>query len=125
MAYFALLNNSSVVEVVIYVDNINCLNEDGVESESVGITYCHNLSPGRWIKTSYNASIRKNYAGINYIYDESRDAFISPQPYESWLLNEDTCQWGAPVLKPSEGFWEWNEETISWVSMSVPELPTE
>lgn len=71
---------------------------------------------GRWMKTSYNARIRKNYAGIGYIYDERRDAFIPPKPFNSWILNEDTCQWDAPIPMPAEsGPFEWDEVSQNWV----------
>jgi hypothetical protein len=70
---------------------------------------------GTWVQTSYNARIRKNYAGTGFTYDEGRDAFISPKPFESWLLDEYTCQWKAPVSQPSDGQrYLWNEETLSW-----------
>jgi hypothetical protein len=70
---------------------------------------------GTWVQTSYNARIRKNYAGIGMIYDGDRDAFIAQQPYASWVLNEDTCQWEAPVPHPNDGIiYTWNEETTDW-----------
>jgi hypothetical protein len=70
---------------------------------------------GTWVKTSYNGNIRKNYAGIGYTYDEARDAFIPPKPFESWLLNEDTCQWQAPVAYPTDGLmYEWDETITDW-----------
>jgi hypothetical protein len=70
---------------------------------------------GTWVKTSYNGNIRKNYAGIGYTYDEGRDAFIAPKPYDSWVLNEDTCQWQAPVAYPTDGvMYQWDEETTDW-----------
>lgn len=70
---------------------------------------------GTWIKTSYNGNIRKNYAGIGYTYDEARDAFIAPKPFESWVLNEDTCHWEAPVAYPTDGLmYEWDETTTDW-----------
>ena len=82
-------------------------------------------SPGEWVQTSYNTlagehklggtPLRKNYAGIGYTYDKVRDAFIPPQPYASWLLNEDTCQWNAPVDYPTDGKdYVWDEETVNW-----------
>ena len=81
-------------------------------------------SPGEWIQTSYNTHggqhpegrpLRKNYAGVGYTYDAIRDAFIPPKPFASWLLNEDTCLWDAPVPYPQDGkIYHWNEETISW-----------
>ena len=81
-------------------------------------------SPGQWIQTSYNTHggqhpegrpLRKNYAGVGYTYDAVRDAFIAPQPFASWLLNDDTCLWEAPVAMPADGkSYEWNEATTSW-----------
>jgi hypothetical protein len=70
---------------------------------------------GTWVKTSYNGNIRKNYAGIGMSYDAERDAFIAPQPYPSWILNEETCQWEAPVAYPTDGMmYVWDEETTDW-----------
>jgi hypothetical protein len=70
---------------------------------------------GTWVKTSYNGNIRKNYAGVSYKYDQERDAFIAPKPFESWILNEETCQWEAPVEYPSDGImYMWDEETTNW-----------
>lgn len=72
-------------------------------------------SPGDWLETSYNGSIRKNFAGIGFTYDKDRDAFISPKPFASWILNEDTCNWEAPVPYPADSNeYTWNEETQSW-----------
>jgi hypothetical protein len=72
-------------------------------------------SPGEWIQTSYTGSIRKNYAGIGFTYDKDRDAFIPPQPYASWILNEETCLWESPVPYPADSNQcRWNEETQSW-----------
>jgi len=69
-------------------------------------------------RTSYNGNIRKNFAGIGFTYDEERDAFIPPQPYESWVLDEETCRWEAPVPYPDDGvMYEWDEETIDWVAV--------
>jgi hypothetical protein len=74
---------------------------------------------GTWVKTSYNGNIRKNYAGIGYTYDEARDAFIAPKPYDSWVLNEDTCQWQAPVAYPTDGvMYQWDEETTDWKAIT-------
>lgn len=72
---------------------------------------------GTWIKTSYNGNIRKNFAGVDYTYDAQRDAFIPPKPYNSWILNEDTCLWEAPTPRPTTNniSYEWNESTLSWV----------
>ncbi len=72
-------------------------------------------SAGEWIQTSYTGSIRKNYAGIGFTYDKDRDAFIPPKPYASWILDEASCLWEAPVPMPEDGnAYEWNEETQSW-----------
>jgi hypothetical protein len=86
-------------------------------------------SPGEWLQTSYNTRggqhpegrpLRKNYAGVGYTYDRARDAFIPPQPFASWTLNEDTCLWGAPVPYPDDGkVYEWNEETTNWVEVTA------
>ena len=94
MAHFARLNDNNEVKQVIVVANNELLDDSGSESEQKGIDFCVNLFGGRWIQTSYNGNIRKNYAGVGYIYDPIRDAFISPKPLEgNWILDEDTCQW--------------------------------
>ena len=70
---------------------------------------------GTWVKTSYNGNIRKNYAGIGMSYDAERDAFIAPQPFPSWILDEETCRWEAPVTYPTDGImYDWDEETTDW-----------
>lgn len=93
MAHFAKLNDTNEVEQVIVVANNELLDESGNESEQKGIDFCVNLFGGRWIQTSYNGNIRKNYAGLGYSYDPIRDAFIPPKPAGNWVLNEDTCRW--------------------------------
>lgn len=94
MAHFAQLDNNNTVTQVIVVHN-NELLDNGVESEAKGIAFCKSLfgEDIRWVQTSYNGNIRKNYAGIGYTYDELRDAFIPPKPEGNWILDEDTCQW--------------------------------
>jgi hypothetical protein len=88
-------------------------------------------SPGTWLRTSYNTiggqhtqggtPLRKNYAGIGYSYDATRDAFIPPQPFPSWTLNEDTCQWSAPTPMPTDGkLYRWDEPTTAWVELVLP-----
>ena len=83
---------------------------------------------GTWIKTSYNAAtngFRKNYAGIGYIYDSERDAFIPPKTIESWVLNEDTCNWEAPIPMPTDGkLYYWNEDLGSWIEI-IPDIAPE
>jgi hypothetical protein len=115
MAHFAQLNDENLVTQVIVVANQDTADQDGVENETIGIAFCNNLLGGKWIQTSYNGNIRKNYAGVGYKYDATLDAFIPPQPYASWLLDEDKAQWKAPVDYPTdEGRYTWNEETTSW-----------
>jgi hypothetical protein len=102
MAHFAQLNEDNVVTQVIVVHN-NELLVDGVEQEAKGIAFCQRLLGGRWVQTSYNRNIRKNYAGIDYTYDAQRDAFIPPQPEgEGWLLDETTCIWRNAALEAEE-----------------------
>jgi hypothetical protein len=114
MAHFAQLENN-IVKQVIVVSNQDILDENGQESEQIGIDFCSNLLGGTWKQTSYNAKIRKNYAGIGYTYDEGHDAFIPPKPYNSWLLDEDKAQWKAPVDYPTDDKrYTWDEETTSW-----------
>jgi hypothetical protein len=116
MAHFAKLDENNVVLEVHCVHNDELL-MDGVEVEAKGIEFLTNWSGGytNWKQTSYNGNFRKNYAGIGYSYDAQRDAFIPPQPYNSWTLNEDTCLWQAPVAVPKTGMWTWDENTLSWV----------
>ena len=122
MAHFAKLDQNNVVLEVNVVDN-NDLLQDGVESEAKGIQFLIDWSGGytNWKQTSYNAKIRKNYAGVGYTYDAQRDAFVPPQPFPSWVLNEDTCLWEPPVAYPTDGQrYQWDEATTSWVA-----VPTE
>ena len=119
MSHFAEINNDNIVQRVIVAD------QDFIDSGAVG-------DANNWIQTSYNTrggvhyapnsnepdggvALRKNYAGKGYTYDESRDAFIGPKSYASWVLDEDTCQWVAPVDFPDDGeLYIWNEETVTW-----------
>ncbi len=115
MAHFAKIENNLVTQVIV-VDNSDILDESNNESEALGIKICQDLLGGTWVQTSYNGNIRKNYAGIGYTYDSTRDAFIDPSPYASWVLNETTCKYEAPIAYPSDGkHYRWNEETTSWV----------
>ena len=118
MAHFAQLNDDNLVTQVIVVANEDTADKDGVENEAIGIEFCTNLLGGRWVQTSYNANIRKNDAGIGYKYDATLDAFIPPQPFESWTLNEETAQWEAPTPYPDDGKrYSWDETTTSWVEI--------
>lgn len=80
---------------------------------------------GTWIQTSFNGRIRKNYAGIGFKYDAEKDAFIPPKPFQSWILNEDTCLWEPPVAYPTDGkFYVWNEEVKNWTEEAMPDSLT-
>ena len=115
MAHFAELDANNVVLRVIVVGNADTSDADGVEKEHIGAAFCERLFGGTWKQTSYNGNMRKNYAGIGFTYDAQRDAFIPPQPYPSWVLVEDTCQWTAPVATPTDGqMYVWDEATTSW-----------
>jgi len=119
MAHFAQLDDAGTVLQVIVVHN-NELLENGVESEAKGVAFCQALFGGTWKQTSYNGSIRKNYAGIGYTYDAGRDAFIPPQPFQSWTLVESTCTWQAPAPMPTDdGPYRWDEALLSWVGIDV------
>jgi hypothetical protein len=118
MAYFAKLDENNIVLEVLAVNN-NELLQDGVESEAKGIQFLVDWSGGytNWKQTSYNQRICKHYAAIGFTYDAQRDAFIPPQPFPSWILNEKTCLWNAPVPMPDNGQrYYWDEVTISWVA---------
>jgi hypothetical protein len=122
MAHFAKLDENNTVTEVIVVHNNELLDENGNESEQKGIDFCISLFDGTWIQTSYNASIRKNFAGIGFTYDATRNAFIPPKPFASWLLNEETCNWYAPVEMIDTGKAQyWNEETLSWIEYPTVE----
>ena len=119
MAHFAQLNEENLVTQVIVVANEDTADQDGVENEAIGAAFCNNLLGGRWVQTSYNANIRKNYAGIGYKYDATLDAFIPPQPFASWTLNEETAQWEAPTPYPTDDKrYTWDEATTSWVEVT-------
>jgi hypothetical protein len=118
MGHYAFLNEANIVtEVIVGKDE----NEGGINWEEHYGEFRNQVCK----RTSYNTyngvhnngglAFRKNYASIGYKYDQTRDAFIPPQPYESWILNEFTCQWDAPVSKPEdENIYNWNESTLSW-----------
>lgn len=119
MAHFAQLDENNVVLQVIVVHN-NELLDGGVESEAKGINFCRSLFPGtNWKQTSYNGNMRKNYAGIGYTYDTQRDAFIPPKPYSSWILDNESCVWNAPIPYPTDGKrYFWDEATITWLEVA-------
>jgi len=121
MAHFAQLDENNIVTQVIVVGNDDIKDSMGNENEGVGIAFCKSLlgSNTIWKQTSYNANFRKNYAGIGYIYDPTLDAFYPPKPFNSWILNETSCRWEAPVAYPNdENLYNWDEETTSWVPIN-------
>ena len=127
MAYFAKLGTGNIVEQVISINNSVITDANGVEQEQLGNDFINKLYNTRdvWKQTSYNNNIRKNYAGIGYHYDQARDAFIAPKPFNSWILNEDTCLWEAPVALPdTENRYTWNETTTTWDIIEEPNNDT-
>jgi len=146
MAYFAKLRTGNIVEKVISINNAVITDANGVEQEQLGVDFINQLynTNDVWKQTSSNTfkgihnnggtPLRKNYAGIGYIYDEDRDAFIPPKLFNSWILNEDTCLWEAPVpcpetynlgllsvdnITPLKDPYKWNEQTLSWEKLEV------
>jgi hypothetical protein len=117
MAYFAKLGTGNIIETVISVNNSVITDNNGIEQEQLGVDFINKLYNTRdvWKQTSYNRNFRKNYAGVGYTYDETRDAFISPKPFNSWILNETNCLWEAPVAYPEDdNRYIWNESTLTW-----------
>jgi hypothetical protein len=111
MAHFAKLGTGNIVERVEVVSN------DVAVTEQAGSDFLNKIYNTRdvWKQTSYNNNIRKNFAGIGFTYDQQRDAFIPPKPYNSWILNEQTCNWEAPVAYPTDGKrYSWNESLGNW-----------
>lgn len=132
MASFAKLDDSNNVITVISVHDNELLDENGNESEQKGIDFLTQWSGGysNWKQTSYNTManvhnnggtpFRKNYAGIGYIFDAQRNAFIPPKLYASWILNEDTCVWEAPVAMPTDGeMYSWDENNQTWIVLDT------
>jgi len=106
VSHFAKIDNNNIVTDVIVAE------QDFINSGVVGDSFL-------WIQTSYNKNFRKNFAGIGYTYDKTRDAFIPPQPYPSWTLDEDTCLWECPVAYPDDGnMYNWNETDQQWDEVS-------
>ena len=126
MAHFAQLDDSNVVLHVNVIADADCLDGDGNESEAVGIAFCQSLwgADNTWKQTSFNENMRKNFAQVGSTYDASRDAFLEIKQgnIASWVLNDTTCKWEAPVEKPDDGkLYGWDEDTISWVELDVPD----
>jgi hypothetical protein len=119
MAHFAEIGiDNTVLRVLVIADKDTC-DENGIEREEIGATFCKKLLGGTWVQTSFNRKIRKNFAGVGHLYNKSLDAFISPQPFASWVLNETTCQWSAPTSMPTDGKdYQWDEATTAWVEVT-------
>ena len=115
MAHYAFLDENNIVtEVIVGKDETEII--DGLTPEQ----WYGNFRNQRCVRTSYNGNIRKNYAGIGYTYDSIRDAFIPPKPYDSWVLNEDTCNWEPPIAYPLDGLmYSWDESTLAWVEITI------
>lgn len=119
MAHFAQLDQNNIVTQVIVVHD-NELLDNGVESESKGIDFCKSLygADTVWKQTSYDGTFRRNFAGIGFLYNEMRDAFIPPRPYSTWVLNNTTYQWEAPVPCPNDDrLYAWDEYTNNWADI--------
>jgi hypothetical protein len=123
MAHFAKIEDGVVTQVIV-VDNKDCADATGVEKESIGIAFCERLLGGTWKQTSYNGTFRKNYAGLGYTYNSDLDAFVPPKPFASWLLNEETAQWDAPVPMPEDAGtgeppkrYTWDEDSVNWIEV--------
>lgn len=124
MAHFAELDDNNRVLRVIVIANEDTSDNNGVESESIGISFCQRMygADTKWKQTSINASFRKRYAGTNMLYNEELDAFMSDSPYPSWILDTETAGWEPPIPCPelteeqeeSESYYEWNEENQTW-----------
>jgi len=113
MAHFAELDENNIVIRVLVTDNNDPAGDEGYQ------WLVDNLG-GTWVQTSYNATIRKNFAGVGFTYDATLDAFIAPKPFASWSLDEETCQWVAPVDYPSDGkSYYWDETITDWVELNV------
>lgn len=126
MAHFAQLDENNIVTQVVVIHNNEMKDKNGVEKEENGINFLHNTfgANKNWVQTSYNNNFRKHYAGIGYIYNKQLDAFIRPQPYPSWILNNTIADWEAPIPLPSDAvsptnsygkLYSWDESIVNWL----------
>ena len=130
MAYFSKFGAGNIVEQIISINNSVITDDNGVEQEQLGVDFINHLYKTNdvWKQTSYNSSFRKRYAGVGYSYDEQRNVFLKPKPFDSWLLNEETLEWEAPVVYPetytlnlldeqgnlTKDIYYWNENRRKW-----------
>jgi len=123
MAHFAKLDDNNVVLEVIVINNSDCEDDNGDESEAVGSTYHQSIfgADTTWKQTSYNGNMRTRYAVRGGTYNSSLDAFIPEQPYASWTLNTTTKDWEPPTADPSDenSLYRWDEDSLSWVEMDI------
>jgi hypothetical protein len=125
MAHFARLDENNAIIAVHRVSDVDCCDETGFEKEHVGIAFLRKLwgAQSKWVKTSYNSKIRKNYAYVGGTYDAKRDAFIGPKPFDSWILDENLCVWIAPKPHPEPETlaginpfkYIWDESVMDWI----------
>lgn len=117
MAHFAKLDSNNKVIHISVVDNENLLDENGIESEQVGIQYLTNIHGySNWKQTSYNGNFRGTYAGIGDFYNPELDIFIQEKPFPTWVLNKELAKWEPPIPRPEgETLYIWSEETQSWI----------
>lgn len=117
MAHFAKIDSNNLVIDIVALENSVMLDADNTESELKGKEFLNNLlGQANWVQTSRSGGFRKNYAGVGYTYDSTRDAFIAPKPFTSWVLDEDTCQWNPPTPYPDDGNpYVWDEATTQWL----------
>lgn len=114
MAHYAFIDENNIVtEVITGVEETQLI--EGKDPE----TWYGQFRGQRCVRTSYNATIRKNYAGVGFRYSEDLDAFIPPKPFESWILDEETAQWDAPTPRPTDGLYIWDEDTLSWIQVDL------
>ena len=125
MAHFAELDENNVVKRVIVVGNADTSDANGVEKEHIGAAFCERLLGGTWKQTSYNGNMRKRYAGIGFTYNAALDAFVPPKPFASWVLNNTTADWEAPVALPEDSgtgeppkVYVWDEDTLNWKELA-------
>jgi hypothetical protein len=124
MAHFAKLDDNNKV-IAVHVVNNDVITVDGAESEQTGIDFLTQLhGHANWVQTSYSGSFRKNYAGLEYTYDRTADAFYPPKPFESWVLNTETAQWDAPIPAPQEDgkVYIWSEADQTWIEKPLIEV---
>ena len=121
MAHYAFLDENNIVtEVIVGIEETELI--EGKDPE----TWYSEFRGQRCVRTSYNGNIRKNYAGIGFTYDETLDAFIAPKPFESWVLNEQTAKWEAPIDYPTDGLiYGWDEEALDWKAIIYDNAPAE